>query len=98
MIVVVNRLFRILLLALLLVPSVGQVLKPVQEVCAGEQDCCGPNGLCDVNCVHCPCCGARAITFSSAAVVEDLDGPPTPTTPARAVAPPSVPPSDILPI
>jgi hypothetical protein len=93
----VNRLFRILLLALLLGPSIGPVVQPIQEVCAEEhQDCCEPDGVCDHTCADCACCAGSAISLSSPALAKVLNGPPVPTVAARTATPPSAPPSDIL--
>jgi len=91
----VNRLLRLLLLATLLGPSTGLLFPPVEETCAEEQGC-GAGDECDVSCVQCGCCNARAITFASPSLVADLGSPPAPTTAFQVQAPPSAPPADIL--
>ena len=86
-----------MLLALLLGPQIGQILLPIQEVCAEEsRDCCDPNGVCDVNCILCVCCTAHPIASSSMAGEDGLARPSAHPIAVRAVAPPSAPPSDIL--
>jgi hypothetical protein len=93
----VNRLFRILLLTLLLGSALEQVLCSAPVVCAEErQDCCEPGGPCDVDCMDCACCAATAITFPGAASVECLDSPPEPAVAVHATLPPLAPPTDIL--
>ena len=93
----VNRLFRIILLVLFLAPAVGQITRPVEEVCVEEHDgCCEPKAACDVNCVQCACCAARAVTFQSEGPVECLDGLRTTTAVAPVATPPSAPAFDIL--
>ena len=93
----VNQLLRVMLLVLLLSPSASQALRPVEEVCAEERDgCCEPSGACDVDCVQCACCAARAVTFQCAEPVESLDGVRTTTATAPVATPPSAPAFDIL--
>ena len=92
----VNRLTRILLLAFLAWPQLGQPLLPLREVCAEERGCCEQNGACDVTCVACACCAVRVMTFTDPGVAEDLEGPTTPSIAANTAAPPLAPPSDIL--
>jgi hypothetical protein len=90
-------LVRILLVALLAGPQIGQVLTPVREVCAeARQDCCDPDPACDASCIQCGCCTARAMSSPSADATAGLDSPPVPTAVVTAAAPPSAPPSDIL--
>lgn len=92
-----NRIFRILLLVLLLGPSVGQVLRHAQEICAeAQRDCCDPKGLCQASCAECACCAVPAITLETAASTGIHDAAPLPTAVAAVVAPPLAPPSDIL--
>lgn len=92
-----NRLLRVLLLAVLLGPPVSHALQPFADVCAEErQDCCGPNGVCDVYCVSCACCTGRTVEFASCTFGEDSVGPPARSAPALFEVPPSAPPSDIL--
>lgn len=55
-----NRLLRILFLALLLGPQFVQMTLPVIDRCEESRDCCA-RGACDAACPQCPCCIERAL-------------------------------------
>lgn len=93
----VNRLLRIMLLVLFIAPALGEIIGPIEVVCLEEHDgCCELKAACDVNCVQCACCAARAVTFQSEGPVECLDGLRTTTAAPPVATPPSAPAFDIL--
>ena len=94
--VAVNRLLRILFLALFLSPQLGEILLPPEPLCEEKEDCCTPDGVCHSNCVECACCAGRTIGLPGALTAEPLDNPPLRATIAAAAAPMPPPPTDIL--
>lgn len=91
------RILRILLLAVLLGPTAGQVLQYAQDACVeGRRDCCDPLEQCDSGCTECACCAVTAFTLQSAASSGAVEAAPLPAAVAVAVSPPLAPPSDIL--
>jgi hypothetical protein len=92
-----NRLFRALLIAMLVGPQIGQLLSPVQDACVEErQDCCDSDGVCDVNCVRCACCSVRLVVVHNVGSHQTLGGPPAHPFLMHADSPPVAPSSDIL--
>lgn len=67
-----SRLLHVLLLAVLLGPQVGPILVTHEDVCQEASDCCPPGGVCDVNCVTCPCCMGRLTNFSSIVALDPI--------------------------
>ena len=86
----------ILLLVLLVGPQLGELTLPPEPLCEETQDCCTPNGLCDVNCVQCACCAIRTTSLTPAMTAEPLDAPSAAATSVAIVAPLPPPPADIL--
>jgi hypothetical protein len=92
----VNRLLRILFLALFLSPQLGELLLPTEAFCEEKQDCCTPDGVCHANCVQCACCTGRMTNLPVASTVEPHSNPPRQATIAALAAPLAPPPTDIL--
>lgn len=93
---VVNRLIRMLCLALFLGAQSVAVVLPAASSCEEKQDCCAPNAVCDVDCVQCACCAVRVSDVAVSLTVKPLDSPPLPATMAARSAPLPPPPGDIL--
>ncbi len=72
---VMTRLLRIVLVALLVGPLAAEVLMPSAVSCEETSDCCAPDGACDESCVLCPCCTIPAPTVMSCLSVEPVDAP-----------------------
>lgn len=90
------RMFRILLAALLLGPIAAEILLPSVVSCAETGDCCAPDGACDHSGVVCPCCAIPGPSVEPPFSAEAADVPagPTGTTPGTAELP--LLPTDIL--
>lgn len=86
---------RIVLVMLLLGPQLGAVALPSEVVCQETDDCCEPDGGCDVNCIRCACCASRTPTLTPASRLV-LAALPGSYAPAGAAAPSQPAPRDIL--
>jgi len=84
---------RILLLLLLVGPTVGSLLPAPDALCQETQDCCGPDGLCDMRCTACGCCTTH---FTPTTTTEPRVAPLGPATLRATAAPLPPPPTDIL--
>jgi hypothetical protein len=93
---VMNRLLRILLLAVLLGPQVGTFLAPPEVFCEETSDCCTPDGVCDVDCVVCAFCVSRIPSLTPSISVESIGAHPGATNTAASAAPLPLHPKDIL--
>jgi hypothetical protein len=92
----VNRLWRVILLVLLLGPAIGPSFLPAEDLCGEQRDCCDQDRACDVTCVRCACCASRPISPTPAEMADALDAPPASTVILATAFPPPAPTSDIL--
>ena len=93
---VVKRLIRVLFLFALLAPQVASVAVASDAFCEEASGCCTPEGVCDVNCVHCACCTSRTPSLAPFQVAEPVPSSPRLAIAAASASPPQALPTDIF--
>jgi hypothetical protein len=72
---IMARLLRILVVAMLVGPQVAELVLPSVASCEDGHHCCSPDGTCDATLVVCPCCATTAPIVTSTFSAESADAP-----------------------